>query len=256
MTRWCSVLMLCGLVALAGCQAEVRFAAGIDHAPLTALLERYVDEQGLIDYDRWRQTPADRQALRTYLQAYARAPAEAAAGADRQAGLINLYNALVIADVLQRVEGRESYWSLDPFDDQRHEVGGVVVSLDDIEHGAARPAIGYRVHAALVCAAISCPPLRRQAYLADDLATELDRAMAAWLADPRLNRYDPEENLAEVSKIFDWFAADFEAAGGIPIVLQRHGPERHRELFDDPALRIAYLPYDKSLNAQPETTSK
>jgi uncharacterized protein DUF547 len=73
-----------------------------------------------------------------------------------------------------------------------------------------------RIHAALVCAARSCPPLRREAYVADRLGGQLDNNVREWLAKPSLNHFGPSQGKAEISPIFKWYRMDFDAyLGGI-----------------------------------------
>ena len=232
---------------------EVPVPAGVDHGPYERLLQRYVDARGLIDYAGLAAAPADLAALDAYL-ADLGAAGEPATGDERVAGLINAYNAYTIRAVLRYDVDPDggSFWSHDPFDDRRYRVGGELVSLDDIEHRALRPAGGYRIHAAVVCAAVSCPPLWRRAFTADNVDAALDERFAVWLARADLNRFQPERDRLAVSKIFDWFAEDFAQAGGLTAVLARHAPERYRAWLADPdaGIDIDYLPYDKTINSQ------
>ena len=62
-----------------------------------------------------------------------------------------------------------------------------------------------RIHAAPVCAARSCPPLGREACVADRLDEQLDNNVREWLANPTLNRFDPSRAEAKVSPIFNWY---------------------------------------------------
>jgi len=244
-------LPVCFLLAT-GCTTErpdIAIPAGIDHAPWTAMLELYVDDRGLVDYDAWRADEDDRAALDAYLADYAEVEEGEAEGAARHAALINAYNAFVIREVL-RVDPEDSLWDHSPFGKRKHRIGGRDVSLDDIEHGAGRPEIGFRIHAAVVCAAVSCPPLRRQAFVADRLDEQLDDQMRTWLAREDLNRYDLDEGVARLSKIFDWFSEDFTGEHGIRQVLATYGPAKARELVERGDFDVEYLSYDKSLNAQ------
>ena len=229
--------------------ATVDVPAGLDHGPWSRLLQTYVDERGLVDYGAWKASPEGRQALGGYLRTIGRAPAAAASGADRAAALINAYNALTVSWILDNYPTPSIRALPDSFTAARHTVGGHKVSLDQVEHEGLRPQVGYRVHAALVCAARSCPPLAREAFTAADLETQLDAAMARWLARPDLNRFEPPDR-ARLSSIFQWFAADFEKAGGVPEVLRRHGPPAARAFAAPPALKIDHLDYDWSLNDQ------
>ena len=230
--------------------AAVEVRAGVDHAEWSRLLRAYVDERGRVDYGAWKDARGDRDALSRYLGRLA-APAEpAATGAERAATLINAYNALTVAWILDHYPTPSIRALAESFAAARHPLGGRTVSLDQIEHEALRPQIGYRVHAALVCAARSCPPLRREAYTAVALDAQLDAAMATWLAREDLNAYDPAGGVARLSSIFQWFADDFTKAGGVGEVLRRHGPPAARALAAKPDLKVEYVPYDWALNDQ------
>jgi hypothetical protein len=230
--------------------APVEVQAGLDHAEWSRLLRTYVDERGRVDYTSWKASADDREALRDYLSRLAVPADPPANGDDRAATLINAYNALTICWILDHYPTRSIRSVPDSFTGQRHRLGGRAVSLDQIEHEALRPTVGYRVHAGLVCAARSCPPLAREAFAAATLGAQLDAAMARWLAREDLNRFDPASGRARVSAIFDWFAADFDRADGVPAVLKRHGPEAARVVAARPDLKVEYLDYDWSLNDQ------
>jgi hypothetical protein len=84
-------------------------------------------------------------------------------------------------------------------------------SLDDIEHNMIR--IWFerpRIHAALVCAAVSCPPLRSQAFVADSLYAQLDDQMRQFLSDDQRNTINLIDNRVQLSSIFKWYGEDFE----------------------------------------------
>jgi hypothetical protein len=84
-------------------------------------------------------------------------------------------------------------------------------SLDDVEHNMIRVWFERpRIHAALVCAAVSCPPLRGQAFVADKLGQQLDDQMSQFLSDDQRNTINPSDNRVYLSSIFKWYGADFE----------------------------------------------
>ena len=254
----CRVAVLAAAAVFAmGCRKEsvasaapVEVRAGIDHAEWSRLLRAYVDERGLVDYAAWKSSREGRAALDRYLARLAAAPAPVATGNDRAAALINGYNALTVGWILENHPTPSIRTLPDSFTAARHTVGGGKVSLDQIEHEALRPLAGYRVHAALVCAARSCPPLLRDAYTAAGLDAQLDAAFAGWLGREDLNRFDAQGGRAELSAIFQWFADDFVRAGGVTQVLERHGPPAARAVADRPDLRVDYLDYDWALNEQ------
>jgi len=243
------------LVPSLGCGSKavqpVAVPAGIDHSEWNRLLQTYVNPKGLVDYARWKNSPADVEALRKYLFEIGAPPKPEAVGNEKGATLVNAYNALAIAWILERYP-TESIQSLPKsFTEARHRVGGRDVSLDDIEHGTLRPELGYVVHGALVCAARSCPPLAREAYRPDRFRSQLSFSMLRWLARPDLNAFEPAEHRARVSSIFRWNAADFEKEkGGLRGVLSLYAPDPDRAFVVEPSTKIDYLPYNWGLNDQ------
>jgi hypothetical protein len=236
-------------LAAAGCAlAEtVAVPAGVDHAPFDRLLQAYVDDHGRVDYSGWKKNAADLKSLREYVTQFS-IQGPQANGTAKIASLINAYNALTLLWVLDHYPVKSITDTPDPWTAKRHRVGGRLVSLDELEHDALRPLAGYRVHAVLVCAARSCPPLWNRAYTAENLDQQLDEAMRRWLAREDLNGFMPSENRVELSKIFEWYGTDFDRAeGGLKGVLRRFGPEKSRAMWEGD-YRVTYRDYDWSLN--------
>jgi len=120
-------------------------------------------------------------------------------------------------------------------------LGGDTVSLDEIEHGRLRKMGEPRIHMAIVCASVSCPDLRAEAYRATQLDDQLDDQARRFLANPGKGARLDEDTL-EVSRIFDWFEDDFDAVGGIEAFVRRY-----RELPADIDID-ADIDYDWRLN--------
>lgn len=228
----------------------VSVRAGIKHDAYDKLLKKYVNERGLVNYSVWKANASDMTALNDYLKQFA-APAEpAASGNERAATLANGYNAFVLQWILANYP-TDSIWQLkDSFKAKRHAVGGRMVALNDIEHGALRPSIGYRAHAILVCAARSCPPLQRDAYAAGSFDAQDAHAFTAWLGRDDMNQFFPKEKRVEISSIFKWFKSDFEKAGGVPKILGRYAPENVHAFAGSGAYEIKYKGYNWGLNDQ------
>ena len=84
------------------------------------------------------------------------------------------------------------------------------ISLNHLEHEIIRKQFkDPRIHVALVCAAKSCPPLLNRAYRADDLDKVLDENMKRFVTDASRNQIDDEKRELRLSKIFEWYPADF-----------------------------------------------
>jgi hypothetical protein len=175
--------------------------------------------------------------------------------ADREklAFWINAYNILAI-DLVARnypVESIKDIGSLlrPVWKRRAGAIDGREVSLDEIEHGILRPLGDPRIHGAIVCASLSCPPLRREPYRAERLEAQLDDNTRRWLADPRKGvAVGAGTRTLLVSAIFEWFAEDFEAEGGVLAFVERFGPDEARALVREGGVRIRHLDYDWSLN--------
>jgi len=127
------------------------------------------------------------------------------------------------------------------------ELKGGSISLDDIENDTLRADFREpRIHFALVCASVGCPPLRKEAYRGSDLDRQLDEQTRLFLNDTDKNRFDPETNTLYLSPIFKRFRADFEAvAGSVAAYVAGYlGDPR----ISKPGVKIKYTDYDWSLN--------
>lgn len=83
-------------------------------------------------------------------------------------------------------------------------------SLNDIEHKIIRKKFKEpRIHFALVCASISCPPLRNEAFTAENLDSQLNDQAKIFLNDNSKNVFDLKNREAKISKVLDWYEADF-----------------------------------------------
>jgi len=230
--------------------ASVTFPAGVRHDAWDALLKKYVNENGLVAYEKWKASESDRKTLDDYLAQFAPRPETPAKGDDLTASAINAYNAFAIRWILQHYPTESIQAINGSFKTKAHEIGGAKVSLDDIEHRTLRPLIGWRAHAALVCCARSCPPLRRTAYTPAGLNAQIDAAYTAWLAREDLNQFQPKTKRAAVSSIFRWFQDDFAAGGGVQRILAQYAPPADREFLKQGDFKLEYLPYRWGLNDQ------
>ncbi len=226
----------------------------IDVAVLDGLLRRYVDGEGRVDYAAWQGQ--DAAELEGWLAAQRPFDPDPGAGPGALALWINLYNALVIRQVLARwplASIRPSLagvpnWPLFLafFSRPVITLQGQPLSLDRIEHGLLRPRFGDpRLHFALVCAARGCPLLRPEAYRPERVGAQLEEDARRFLGNPLKLRFDPARRTLHCSRIFQWYRRDFLAvAPSIAAYVGRHRPD-----LDLPAdVRIAWLPYDWALN--------
>lgn len=232
-------------------------AQALDHTLYAALLERHtkvvpdtagvrVDYQGLAKDPDWPKLVAGLRA---------QAPAANAPRAERFAFWINAYNILAIQTVLdaypvESIRDVGSFfrpvWKRDA-----GQIAGRTVTLDEIEHDILRPMGDPRIHAAIVCASVSCPSLMREPWDAAKLDAQYDATLRGWLASPAKGmRIDRAADTIHLSKIFDWFEDDFDAAGGVLAFVARYVDEDDRAWLarNGGDASIRYLDYDWSLN--------
>ncbi len=193
--------------------------------------------------------------------------------AQRMAFWINAYNAFTLQAVVNHYPIQSGWFTLGPRNGIRQIDGvwskltwlaaGRAVTLDEIEHRILRPEFGdARIHFALNCASVSCPPLADQPYRPTMLDAQLDAAGKRYLGSAEGLRVSGET--FSVSSIFKWYGEDFIAQFASLIPGTR--PARERAVLGaivtwGPApasaaalagrSRIRYLDYDWSLNEVP-----
>ena len=193
--------------------------------------------------------------------------------AERLAFWLNLYNALVIDGVLTygvRESVKEARGGIARFFRRTaYDIGGLRFSLDDIEHGLLRANRGHprlpgqhfapgdrrlryalsdvdpRLHFALNCGAVSCPPVR--AYRADELGAQLAQATANYLSSPSGVRIGSGRRVALLPKLFDWYRIDFGGMAGVREFAAGYLPEDEARALREPSTRLYFRPYDWSL---------
>lgn len=239
------IVKLSLMSAVIGLTAIAAAASGPDQAKWDSLLKQYVNSEGRVDY---RALKAGGGAeLDSYLHGVAVGWPEDMPTAARKAALINAYNALTVRWIVANYPVASIEKTSNPFKSLRHTVDGHKVSLDQVE-AKLRAMKDPRIHAALVCAGKSCPPLRREAYVADKLDAQLDDNVRAWLSNTGLNEFDPQRRVASVSSIFKWYRHDFEAAGGLKHFLSRYAPQGRGGFLLGNGARLEFKHYDWGLN--------
>ena len=136
-------------------------------------------------------------------------------------------------------------------------IGNKKYTLDEIEHDILRPKYNdYRIHAGIVCASVSCPLLRSEAFVPARGYDQLDEQMREFLASELRNRIDPKTKTIYLSKIFKWFKEDFvDSNTPLLAVLWKYLPQDWlAELISLEEVkanwRVEYMSYDWSLNGK------
>lgn len=248
----------------------------IDHAVFQELLGRYVTKEGSVDYASWDSSPEDLKKLKDYLGNVTNFTPETHPELypkknDTLSYWINLYNALVIAEVLHRwplssvrdvKEGAKSYFVPGKgfFAGVEFRVSRKSRSLDDIEHEILRNRYADpRIHFAINCASSSCPVLQPEAFNGRELEKQLDDASKEFINDPDNVRVVHEKRRVYLSKIFDWYRGDFVShirasrgakAGIVDFLLLFANAQLATDLkrAKENGYKISYLDYDWGVN--------
>ena len=230
-------------------------AAGFDHSIFDQVLKTYVNNQGRIDYNGI----AGDQSFKIYMQTLKSAQTDAMSRNGQLAFWINAYNAVTIDKVIKwkpEKSVRETFvpgvWTGTKFFTTReHTVAGKSLSQDDIEHEILRKQLKEpRIHFAIICASSGCPPLPRWAYTQENVQAKLEEETRKYINSERGTRIDSAKNQLYLSKLFDWFAGDFEYASGSVLDYIRTYIDKSALAFLDQNPKIKWLEYNWALNAQ------
>jgi hypothetical protein len=195
--------------------------AVVDHAAWDTFLMRYavVGPDGVVRLPYGRVATGDRQALDAYLTRLQNTPVSSLSRTEQLAYWINFYNALTVKLVLGRYPVKSirdiglggsltSAFFGGPWDAKIARIEGEQLSLNDVEHRILRPIWrDPRVHYALNCASIGCPPLRRVAFTAANASGLMDQAAREYVNGSHGMRH--RDDRVWVSSIYRWFREDF-----------------------------------------------
>ncbi|QDV82205.1 hypothetical protein TBK1r_11300 [Stieleria magnilauensis] len=231
----------------------------VSHAPLDALLRRYVDCNGLVCYSQWRNQCCDVQALEAYLHGLSQVDAGLPSRREaKMAFYINAYNAMTIWGILyeypvasiQRIDGKRTQFAI--FDDLQFWDGESYRSLNGIENDVLRPLGDPRIHFALVCAARGCPRLRNRAYTADALHWQLDDNAREFFSSHSRFHISRITRTVRMSPILEWYRDDFgQTDREVVSTVLAYLPQRDRQWLSQHCdWKFRYLGYDWSLNDQ------
>ena len=277
--KYLSALFLACSIGLAGCstaavttssnasseQVEIASAEGVDYALYNDVLSTYVDDAGWVNYADLQQS---RQQLDTFNNGLAEVDDATLAGwseAEQIAFWINAYNSLTLKSIIDQTPIKPSIkditgvWRL-----RKHPINETEKTLNNIEHDVLRVDFDEpRLHAAIVCAAISCPPLRNEAFNGENLDAQLDEQVVQWFARPDGVTIDKEAGEVKVSKIFSWFGGDWIPSYGVDTgftgskeeravlnFISNYVSEEDRAYLEAGDYKLSYFDYDWSLNKQ------
>ncbi len=229
---------------------------GIDHGVWDRFLRKYrsVGADGIARVAYATVAPRDRNDLVGYLSQLPEVDPAQLNAAEQFAYWVNLYNAQVVALVLQYrpKEFRAistGLFAAGPMQAKSIAVAGEKLSFDDIENHILRPIWqDQRVHYVLCAAAAGGPDLPPEALTGATAERLLDAGARAFVNHPR-SAWIRSGKWLYASSLYDWYQADFggSQAGVISHLRRYANPARQQMLsgFD----RITGYDYDWSLNS-------
>jgi len=251
------------------------------YTDLDNALGTYVDGSGMVDY---KELKADRKKLDSFSASLGTLSAEIYENEwDEKAKIafwINAYNALTLEAIIEHYPIKSSVIASLTYpknslrqipgvwDKLEFKVMGKKRTLDNIEHDELRAKFNEpRIHVALVCAAMGCPPLRNESFTGKKLDTQLDDQVKRFLVDSKKFKIDRKSNVVYLSSIFKWFGEskqDFLKTYGTKEKFKDHSAARRsilnfvskyvndedKKYLEDKKYTIKYLDYDWTLNEQ------
>lgn len=205
---------------------------------LDAFLKKYVSSAGNVNYTSINSNKSELDAI---IDEFKQTPLQSSWSKNQKlAYYINAYNIFTIKLIVDNNE-KSSITNIangKPWDKKFVTLGSNTYTLNHLENGIIRKQFNEpRIHFALNCASESCPALLNKAFTAGNLESNLTTQTKKFLNDTSKNTFSKKE--AKISKIFDWYGADFPDVMGF---IKQYHP-----LDYDPK-DITYMEYSWDLN--------
>lgn len=224
----------------------------ITHEIWDGLLKKHVDDKGMVNYAAIQK---DSNALNKYLDLLSKNhPNDKNWSKDQQlAYWINAYNAFTVKLIIRHyplnsIKDIGSSIKIPfvntPWDVKFIHIEDETYDLNNLEHGIIRKQFEEpRIHFALVCAAVSCPRLRNEAFTAEKLDKQLEAEAKYFVNNPNKNKITAES--AQLSKLFSWYKGDFTKKMSLVEYINQYSTVKISEKTD-----IDHLDYFWELNKQ------
>lgn len=210
------------------------------HEVFNSLLAKYVSQTGVVDYAGLKSEIATLDGYLSELSS--NAPSNSWSSSKKLAYWINAYNAFTLKLILDNypLSSITNLHGGKPWDKKWIEIGGKTYSLNNIENDIIRPTFNEpRIHFAVNCAAISCPKLGNFAFTEDNLEKKLEENTVAFINGAQ-NSISSDQ--VTVSKIFDWYGADF---GNLVDFLNKYSNTKIST-----GTKVKFAEYDWNLNGK------
>lgn len=208
-----------------------------EYKKLNTFLGKYVSAAGNVNYASIKSNKTElNEIIAEFKQS---TPSSSWSKNQKLAFWINTYNIFTIKLIVDNYPTSSiTKIASKPWDKKIVTIGDKVYSLDYVENGIIRKQFNEpRIHFALNCASESCPILLNKAYTASNLSTYLTSQTKKFLNDTSKNSFSKKE--AKISKIFDWYKADFPDVMGF---IKKYYP------MDYTPKKTTYMDYSWDLN--------
>lgn len=218
----------------------------VSHEYWTRLLDNHVTSDGKVNYIGFIN---DSTLLEKYLVDLSQnPPGKNWPEKEQIAYWINAYNAFTVKLIidhypLKSIKDISNGLPMinSPWDIKFFKIGDIEFDLNTIEHEILRKKYDEpRIHFAINCASYSCPMLRNNAFIANDLNSQLDEQARRFINNETKNIITNKE--VKLSKIFDWFQSDFTKKKTLFEYIRYYNPSIAS------TTKIQYMDYDWSLN--------
>jgi len=261
------IIVCClGAAFTPGFAAEPHF----DHSALDQLLKKHVNESGEVNYAAIK---ADPSLLNQYLESLNSAAVDADMvhwplkrwpREEQMAFWLNAYHAAVLLRVIQNypvdsINDISGVWTVPTL-----KIGPRHFNLNDLRSKELINAFrDEKINLALACSARSCPPFPREAFTALRVEGQLFLMANQRVQDERFVRIDYKKKRVFLSRIFNWYGADFILDFGVEsgeaikftppdmavLSFIRHYTQdvEKVEFLESLDFKIKYLPFDWTL---------
>ncbi len=204
-------MMIFPLISIASAAIAALTAFDQSYTRYSELLSRHVCENG-VNYEALAGDPG-LETVASEFAALSRQEFDGYDTASQIAYLINVYNFFTLHLIARNYPVHSINDIERPWDREFVPLFGKNVSLNYVEHKVLRKEYNEpRIHFALNCASIGCPPLVNEPFLGHLLNKQLDAVARAFCTDD--SRNSVEKRTLHLSKIFKWYGNDFDQFGG------------------------------------------
>lgn len=183
----------------------------VNHEVFDSILEKYVNKNGWVDYRGLKRDKWAKAKLEAYVKDLAEMdPSTLEDDSDRIASWLNLYNAMVLQELLKHYPVKNLMRIPDFFGKRRFKVGGEEMSLIEIDREIFKKQIREpRTVLARVNGAASGPRLMREAFSGSKLEKQLEERTWKFLVNRANVDFEPQTKTLILNPTFLWYQEEF-----------------------------------------------